>query len=503
MKKLVVLTVLLLFAFTFASAQSPDKILKNAVKSLGGEKVLRRLSSKQKKGTITRIRDNVNGNFLSQNSQPNFFTETFDVSGFENSVGFNGKSGWRRDSQNGLRTLTGDEGKSLQAEAAYRNNLWLNYKKEKSKISSGGQTQINGKQANIVSLNTAKGVLIKIYFDAASGLPVREEFPQLFLITDYADYRNVNGVQEPFLITSTIDNEKYEIKLDSVVHNSPIAKTVFDFPNFSNEPLPDIPTLLKEIQANQDKIDEILENYTFTQTNIKRELGKDGILRDKESETFQRTFYKGYRINRQIAKNGKPLSADEQAKEDKEAQKKVAEIEKEIAKKEARTIKQNINGTPSEDSQRPSIADILRASNLINPRRERFRGRDVIVFDFEPNPNYNFKNAKDFLKLFGKTAGVMWIDLQDKQVARLEAFLADNYKIGGGLVANLQKGASFTLENERINNEIWLPSLSEINLSVKVFLIKGISLNQLVKYSDYQKFNSEVKDSKVNEIKQP
>jgi hypothetical protein len=145
----------------------------------------------------------------------------------------------------------------------------------------------------------------------------------------------------------------------------------------------------------------------------------------------------------------------------------------------------------------------LRASNLFNPRRERFRGRDVIVFDFEPNPNFDFRNAKSFLKFFGKTAGVMWIDTQDKQVARLEAVLFDSYKVGGGLVANLKKGAAFTLENDRINNEIWLPSSADINLSVKVLLVKGISVNQTVRYSDYQKFNSEIKDSKVNEIEKP
>ena len=33
------------------------------------------------------------------------------------------------------------------------------------------------------------------------------------------------------------------------------------------------------------------------------------------------------------------------------------------------------------------------------------------------------KNAKSMLKFFVKTAGVMWIDEKDKQVARLEAVL--------------------------------------------------------------------------------
>ena len=45
--------------------------------------------------------------------------------------------------------------------------------------------------------------------------------------------------------------------------------------------------------------------------------------------------------------------------------------------------------------------------------------------------------------------------------------------------------------------------MADINLSVKILLVKGIDVNQLIKYSDYQKFNTEVQDSKVDEVKKP
>jgi hypothetical protein len=168
----------------------------------------------------------------------------------------------------------------------------------------------------------------------------------------------------------------------------------------------------------------------------------------------------------------------------------------------ARQEKRENAGPPSDEGRRISIAEVLRASTLSNPRRERFRGRDVIVFDFAPNPSFDFKNAKSMLKFFGKTAGSMWIDEKDRQVARLEAFLADSYKIGGGVVAKLKKGASFTLEQERVNDEIWLPSTADINLSVRVLLVKGIELNQVIRSYDYRKFTTEVKDAKIDPITQ-
>lgn len=500
---------IILFALSFAptniAAQSADKILKQANRALGSNKNLQTYQSWRKIGKITRLKDGTSGSFIMETAPPNFYHEIFDLDGFETEVGFNGKSGWQRDSRDGLRTLTGAASRDFAAEAAYRNSRWLNYKKEKSKIISGGTANVNGKSANAIVLTTAKGVSVKLYFDAATNLLIREEIPagDSTKTFDYADYRPIDGVQEPFTINARSGADAYQIKLDKIFHNQTIAKENFDFPKTSGEPLPDIPTLLKELQQNEDRVDEILENYSFTQKSTSRELGKDGVLRDKESETVQISFYKGNRIRRTIEKNGKPLSEKEQADEDKNVQKRVAEIEKEIAKKEARAISQSKNGTPDEDNQRISIAEVLRASNLVNPRRERFRGRDVVVFDFEPNPNFDFKNAKSFLKFFGKTAGAMWIDEKDKQVVRLEAILFDSFKIGGGLLANLKKGASFALEQERVNDEIWLPSVADINLSVKVLLVKGINVNQIVKSYDYRKFKTEIKDSKVDEIKNP
>lgn len=499
-----VFSLLSLFSLSI-QAQTPAKILKNAEKALGGAKALKSVNSWRKSGSITRIKDGSEGEFQAQGIAPNYYNSLYVLNGFEVERGANGKSGWMRDSREGLRTLVGDASRDFEAEVEFRNLRWLDYKKQKAKIVGGGQKNINGIPANVLTFTNAQGVPIKLFFDAKTSLLMREEIPagSGIKVFEYSDYRPINGVKEPFLMTATIDDETYKIQLDQVIHNEKIALEKFDFPRISGEPLPEIPKLLAELQANEDKVEEILENYSFKQKNIKREIGKDGILREIDTETYLLTFYKGNRIRRLIEKNGKPLSAGEQEKEDREVQNRVKDIEKKIAKEEKKAVEQSAAGPPDEDSRRISIAEVLRASNLINPRRERLKGRDVIVFDFEPNPNFDYKNAKSFLKFFGKTGGVMWIDEKDKQVARLEAELFDSFKVGGGLLAKLRKGASFTLEQDRINDEIWLPTVADINLSVRVLLVKGISVNQVIKSYDYQKFNTEVQDSKIGDVQKP
>ena len=490
---------LLFIATVSVAAQSPAKILKQAEKALGGSKQIQAVRSVTRTGTIRRHGDDAEGRFRSHYAKPNLFYFTYDLNRIETELAYNGRSGWLRNSAE-LKTLTGQTIADLQARSLYRNNLWLNAKKERSRLTSGGQTTIDGKPVNVVILSTQKGASIKLYFETVTGLLLRDEVPNDGLVeqTDYADYRDVGGIKQAFFNRLTIDGAVHEIRFDQIKLNEPIARSVFDFPNPSGAPLPDIASLLKDLQANEDKVENLLDTYSYIQKNITREVGKDGVLRETGSQTFQLSFYKGYRISRLIEKNGKPLSASDQAEQDKRAAERADEIEKLIAKRE----KRNETGPPSDEGRRISIGEVLRASTLSNPRRERFRGRDVIVFDFEPNPAFDYKNAKSMLKFFGKTAGSMWIDEKDRQVARLEAYLADSYKVGGGVLAKLKKGATFTLEQERINDEIWLPATADINLSVRVLLVKGIDVNQVIRTYDYRKFTTEVKDAKVDTIKQ-
>jgi hypothetical protein len=94
-------------------------------------------------------------------------------------------------------------------------------------------------------------------------------------------------------------------------------------------------------------------------------------------------------------------------------------------------------------------------------------------------------------------AGAIWIDPIDKQVARVEARLIEAYKIGGGMLASLKEGANFMFEQERVNQEIWLPTRAEINLGVRVLLFKGLNINQTITYGDYKRFSVEAEKEKL------
>src|SRR5687767_4487326 len=98
---------LLLFVAIAAAAQSPASVLKKAERAMGGAKLLAVSRGWTRSGMISNLTTGAKGKFISHNAQPNFFHSVYDLGGIEFETAFNGKSGWTRNSRDGLRTLTG------------------------------------------------------------------------------------------------------------------------------------------------------------------------------------------------------------------------------------------------------------------------------------------------------------------------------------------------------------------------------------------------------------
>ncbi len=152
-------------------------------------------------------------------------------------------------------------------------------------------------------------------------------------------------------------------------------------------------------------------------------------------------------------------------------------------------------GENSEQNDDVTISQFLKVHEFVSPRLERFRDRDAVVFDFRVKPGFKPSNREE--SLISKLVGVAWIDPVDKQVMRLEARLAEGFKMAGGLLVNLRPGAAFMMEQTRMAEGLWLPRLAHLNLSVKVLLFSGGELNKTIEWSDYKHFGGDVRDYKL------
>jgi hypothetical protein len=239
-----------------------------------------------------------------------------------------------------------------------------------------------------------------------------------------------------------------------------------------------------EVSKNQKAIEALMKEYTCHLASEEDKVDGKGQVTSKTVKEFEVFYVAGDEVRRQVAKDGKALSADEKKKEAERFNKEFEKLQKRAAELAADPKKQK----KEEEKQDAQLSDFLRTLRFTNARRERFRGQEVIAVDFGPNPEYKPKKAIE--GIIQKLAGVVWIDEKAKDVARLEAHFGDSAKVGLGILGAVEKGSNFVFEQSRINDEVWLPSYAEVHVAGR-FLVVKLKANEIDRYTDYKKFHAE------------
>jgi hypothetical protein len=474
-----------------AHAQDAEKIVDQYIKAEGGAKALSKIQTLTLEGTFTSQADGKPGTYTFNTKLPNRYYSELIAGDRALIEAYNGKSAWHQNVAGEITTMVGAEGAQLEAAGQYYNLHLVNAKKNKLGLGFAAQAQVRGRETLEIEVTTPAGVKRHVFFDPQTHLIVKEQaaiggIDEQIL---YDDYRTVGGVKLPQKIELHRGSESYDIAVTRAVVNGTVGERVFDFPKKSQVQLPDLKALFKEIDSNQKAIDKIKENYAGTRDEEETEYDKTGKVTKRELKEYTFFYLNGDEVSTLVKKDGKPLSDEEQKKENEKTQKEIQNLQKREAKKEAKEEKAKEEGKEQKDNEDVGIETFLRACQFVNPRRERFRGQDVLVFDFEPNPEFKAHKLEE--KVVQKLAGVVWIDEKAHDVARLEAYFIGDFKFGGGLLANLQKGTSFVFEQAFVNEEVWLPTYEEAHVGVRLLLVKGIKVNAVTRYSDYKKFNVE------------
>jgi hypothetical protein len=259
----------------------------------------------------------------------------------------------------------------------------------------------------------------------------------------------------------------------------------------ANAPLPDIHQLMLEVQDHQRQLDKVRENYTYTSLQTVQDLDSNGRVTKTEITEHEDFFVNSHVIERTVKKDGKALDEHDENKETERVTKLVEKAEK------------TPPGQPL-DGPEISISRVLEIMDVRNPRREMYRGRPTILFDFVGRKDAKTHGlAEDASK---KLQGTLWVDEAERTVAHMEVSFNDNFHVAGGLVANVQKGSNFHFDQEPVNGEIWLPTGGEGNVQLRVLLVKGIRQHFTERDYDFKRFHVEAqqgKDAKVTPEKTP
>jgi hypothetical protein len=247
-------------------------------------------------------------------------------------------------------------------------------------------------------------------------------------------------------------------------------------------PLPDIPTLLHQVELAQQQNEKIRQNYFYDATTTTLE--SNGHTDVKVAEIF---FVNGVRLERLLSHNGKPLPPEDAAKEKERIDKAVAKAKERVAKAESKGELTDANG-----NEMISLDRILQLFTITNERRETVNGRSAIAFDFAGTPGVKTHSMPETaLHTFSGTA---WIDEKDHALARMTGVTRDGYRVGLGMIVNVSKGLSGTIECAPVNGEVWMPMRIEGQGHIRVLLLDdALDGKETTVFSNFHKFTTDVK----------
>jgi len=412
----------------------------------------------------------------------------------------NTRSAWELGLDQKLRTLTGPISAAAKLRAVLDSSRLVDYKKSNVLARVVSLGDLGSEPAYIVEFSTRGGARFQYYFSVKTWLLTKITSDIRATRVVFDDYRPEHGILEPHHVRMNLDGSgELMLLLQSVKYDTGIEDRVFD-PPAATENL-DVAALLREVSKNQDQLEDRVAEYAFKQTETDREINDKGVLK-KETVKVYEVYPLPNRepVEKLISENGVQLSAERAAKEDRRVQDEFAKAEREKEKDEKKAAQRRAEREKNEEKG-TEISPFLRVCEFISPRRESIGDREAIVFDFRPRLGFKPKTREE--SLVAKLIGVVWIDPVDKQVIRLEARLAEGFKMAGGLLVSLKPGAALVIEQTRMVQGVWLPKFAQINLSVKVLLFGGGDFNKTIEWSEYRHFAGDVKDYKIDTPAKP
>lgn len=248
-------------------------------------------------------------------------------------------------------------------------------------------------------------------------------------------------------------------------------------------PLPDIPTLMHQVEEHQRAAEAIQKDYIYHSVSTSRDIDKHGAVKKTETREYDIFWINGVEVRKLLKKDGRDLTSEEARKESER-------IDKESAKASEKREKEAARGKPTDSrgNDEVTVSRFLELGRFTSPRRIQMGGRDTIVVEYAGDPGAKTKNS--FENVIRDMAGTLWIDEKDRVIVQLQGHFVDAFKIGGGLMVSIQKDTSFGMQQTRINDEVWLPAHIEGRGEARVFLFFKFNGSLNIVNSDYRKFKT-------------
>jgi hypothetical protein len=249
-------------------------------------------------------------------------------------------------------------------------------------------------------------------------------------------------------------------------------------------PKPDADAIIRKSLERDFYNFNSVKDYTYVERQEDREYDGNGKLKKTESSTNEVLILAGRPYEKEIAKNDKPLPEHEARKEQEK-------MDKELVKREHMSASDRAKVEKEREEERAYLREIPDAFRFRLTGEENVSGQPAWVIEAEPRPGYQPKDSK--AKVLTKVRGKFWIAEHDNRWVKIQAEAIEPLSFGLGLF-RIAAGGAFTLEQKRVNDEVWLPMHILIRGEARLAYLKKVHAEIEISYRDYKKFQT---DSKI------
>lgn len=214
-----------------------EQIMNKSIEALGGRAALQSLTSVVMMGTTEVVAYNSSGNTTTYAQAPDKFATMTDFEGYGTvGRGYDGKTAWRADPQQGTSELTGNELADARLEAQFGGAL--QWKDLYSKAEVTGMDKVEGRDCWVVKFTPAQGDPVTRYYDAQTFLPAKmlatgntSQGPGQISV-EFSDYRDIgDGVKLPYTLKLNVPGVgDLVITYQTIKYNVPIDAAKFAKP---------------------------------------------------------------------------------------------------------------------------------------------------------------------------------------------------------------------------------------------------------------------------------
>lgn len=211
-----------------------ETILDGYVEATGGEKAYGKLKSRVIRGSVTLGEVGLSGKIETWHQAPDRYYSKVSLGALgETETGYDGRTAWKV-TLGSASKITGPERAFFVREATF--NADLRWRELTKTVETVGIEDVNGKPAYKIKAVTTDGHAMYLYYDKYSNLLVRvdanvvTELGQVDVEVYPSDYREVDGVLIPHVVTQRMIGMLQTVRVDSVEFNVKIPAEKFETP---------------------------------------------------------------------------------------------------------------------------------------------------------------------------------------------------------------------------------------------------------------------------------